>query len=275
MDVAPKVPFGEAEKVSGETDRRDAFVNWLTSKENPLFGRAMANRVWSYFFGRGIIDPVDDIRGSNPASNVALLDALTDDFVGNGYDTRKLMRTICLSRTYQLSIVKNKWNEDDVRNFAHGSPRRLSAEQLSDSVALVTGSKSKFPGMPSGTRAVEVPDGLVAGKDVLSLFGRPKRQSACECERTSNVTLSHALNLINGNTIGEAVGDPSNRFAKLVESEKDNKKVVEEIYLSVLNRPPSAKELTEIDLGQDKKRLEVAQDLAWALMNSPSFLFNR
>jgi hypothetical protein len=275
MDVAPKVPFGEAKAVSETTDRREAFVHWLASKENPLFGQAMANRVWSYFFGRGIIEPVDDIRGSNPASNLALLDALSADFVKSGYDIKKLMRTICQSRTYQLSIVKNKWNEDDTRNFAHAAPRRLSAEQLSDSVALVTGSKSKFPGVPAGTRAADVADGLVAGNDFLSLFGRPKRQSACECERTSNVTLSHALNLINGNTIGEAVSDPSNRLVKLIESEKDNKKVIEEIYYCVLNRPPSTNELANVELGKGTNRLEIAQDLTWALMNSPSFLFNR
>jgi len=275
MTVAPKVPFGDAQQVTEEGDRREAFVNWLTSKENPLFGKAMANRVWSYFFGRGIIDPVDDIRGSNPASNPALLDAVSNDFVKSDFDIKKLMRTICQSRTYQLSIVKNKWNEDDTRNFAHATPRRLTAEQLSDSVALVTGSKSKYPGMPVGTRSVEIPDGLVAGNDFLSLFGRPKRQSACECERASNVTLSHALNLINGNTIGEAVSDPNSGLAKLVETEKDNKKVVQEIYISVLNRPAEPKELAEVDLGKGTNRLEVAQDLAWALMNSPSFLFNR
>ncbi|MGI8966199.1 MAG: DUF1549 domain-containing protein, partial [Limisphaerales bacterium] len=237
MDVAPKVPVGAAKEPPKEGDRRDVFVEWLASKENPFFAKSMANRTWSYFFGRGIIDPVDDIRGSNPASNPELLDALTDEFIKSNFDVKKLMRTICLSRTYQLSIVKNKWNEDDTINFSHATPRRLSAEQLLDAVAVATGSKSKFSGMPRGTRAVEIPDGMVAGNDFLTLFGRPKRQSACECERSSNVTLSHALNLINGPMIGEAVTDKNNRVATLVEKEKDDKKVVEEIYLSVLNRP--------------------------------------
>src|SRR5262249_45658981 len=159
----------------------EPFVDWLTSKDNPLFAKAAANRVWSYFFGRGIIEPVDDIRGGNPPSNPALLGALTEEFKSSGFDIRRLMRTICLSRSYQLSIVKNKWNQDDKINFASASPRRLTAEQLLDAVTVATGVRPKFSGMPSGMRAVQIPDGMVAGNDFLSLFGRPKRQSACEC----------------------------------------------------------------------------------------------
>ncbi len=275
IDVAPKVPVGTSKESPKDGDRRDAFVEWMTSKENPFFAKSMANRTWSYFLGRGIIDPVDDIRGSNPASNPELLDALTAEFVKSSFDMKQLMRTICNSRTYQLSVVANKWNEDDKMNFSHATPRRLSAEQLLDAVAVATGSKSKFAGMPKEMRAAEIPDGMVKENDFLALFGRPKRQSACECERTSNVTLSHALNLINGSTISDAVSDKEGNIVKLVDKEKDNKKVVEEIYLSVLNRPPSDQEIKDIDLGNGEKRLEVAQDLAWALLNSPAFLFNR
>jgi hypothetical protein len=125
----------------------------MTTKDNPLFAKSMANRVWSYFFGKGIIDPVDDIRASNPPSNPALLDALTEDFVKSGFDLRHLMRTICQSRTYQLSIVRNKWNEDDEINFSHATPRRLSAEQMLDAVDIATGTRPKFSGMPVGMRA--------------------------------------------------------------------------------------------------------------------------
>ena len=274
--VGAKVPFGEAKPVDAKGDRRDSFVTWMTSRDNPLFGMAMANRTWSYFFGRGIIDPVDDIRGSNPASNPELLQALTADFLKENYDVRKLMRTICQSRTYQLSIVKNRWNEDDSINFSHATPRRLGAEQLLDAVAAATGVRPKFAGMPAGMRAVQIPDGIVTGSDFLSLFGRPKRQSACECERTGGVTLSHALNLINGSTIGEAVSEPNSRIAKLVQTEASGDRLTEEIYLSVLNRPPTAPEKSAVIWSDEKaKRLEVAQDLTWALMNSPSFLFNR
>jgi hypothetical protein len=274
MAVPPKVPFGSAKEIAGgEGDRREPFVAWLTSKENPLFAKSMANRVWSYFLGKGIIDPVDDIRASNPASNPELLDALSDDFVKNGFDVRKLMRTICLSRTYQLSIVPNKWNEDDRVNFSHALPRRLSAEQMFDAVMVATGTRPNFNGMPQGMRAAEVPDGNVKGDDFLALFGRPKRMSACECERTSNITLSHALNMINGVTISDAINKADSRIAKIVEANSDDKRVIEEIYLACLNRLPNEKEVAMADLS--KGRLEVAQDLAWALINSPAFLFNR
>jgi len=273
--VAAKVPVGEAKSFASGADRREPMVDWLVSPENPFFAKSMANRVWSYFLGRGIIDPVDDIRASNPPSNPELLDALTAQFVKDGFDLRKLMKTICQSRTYQLSIVKSKWNEDDTINFSHAHPRRLSAEQMVDALALATGTKPKLAGIPSGMRAAQIPDGMVAGNDFLQLFGRPKRQSACECERSSSLTLSHALSLINGPTISEAVSAKDSRIAKLVETEKDDKKLVEDIYLSCLSRPPTEKELKAVEFKPDANRLEVAQDLAWALLNSPAFLFNR
>lgn len=275
QNVAPKVPFGEAKDVPDDPERRRAFVEWLTSKDNPLFAKAMANRVWSYFFGRGIIDPVDDIRASNPPSNPALLDALTAHFVTSGFDVRRLMAAICKSRTYQLSIHKNRWNADDDLNFSHAIPRRLSAEQMLDAIAVATGTRPKFKDVPVGLRAVELPDGMVKGNDFLALFGRPKRQSACECERTSNVSLAHALNLINGAALGDAVQASDSRIAKLAACEPDDQKLVEEIYLSCLNRPPTSEEVRAVDLAAGASRLEAAQDLAWALLNSPAFLFNR
>jgi len=273
--VPPKVPYGQSRAIAQGEDRREAFAAWLTSKDNPYFAKSTANRFWSYFFGRGIIDPVDDIRAGNPPSNPALLAALTERFVADGHDVRKLMRHIVTSRAYQLSIVPNRWNEDDLVNFSHALPRRLSAEQMLDSIAVATGRPLQFSNLPEGMRAAQLPDGLVPGNDFLSLFGRPKRQSACECERSSNVTLSHALNLINGKTLGECVSRTDNRFSQLVSEFADDRKVIEEIYLSCLNRPPTAKELSSIRLGQGAERLEGAQDLAWALINSPAFLFNR
>ncbi len=273
--VTPKVPVGDAKSIATGADRRVPMVDWLVAPENPFFAKSMANRIWSYFLGRGIIDPVDDIRASNPPSNPELLDALTAQFVKDDFDLRKLMKTICQSRTYQLSIVKNKWNEDDTINFSHAHPRRLSAEQMVDALALATGTKAKLAGVPSGMRAAQIPDGMVAGNDFLQLFGRPKRQSACECERSSSLTLSHALSLINGPTISEAIAAPDSRIAKLVKTEKDDRKLVEDIYLSCLSRPPTEKELKAVEFKSGADRLEVAQDLAWALLNSPAFLFNR
>ncbi len=279
MPVPPKVPFGEAGPLDEARDRRDPFVGWLASKENPLFARALVNRVWSYFTGRGIIDPVDDIRASNPASNPALLDALADDFVRSGFDLRHLMRTICASRTYQLSIRTNRWNEDDRVNFSHARARRLSAEQLQDAVAVATGVRVRFSGLPEGMRAVEIADGMAMGggaADFLKLFGRPERKSACECERkTDSFTLSHTMSLINGPVLSDAVGSPKSRFAGMAAAIADDAKLIEEIYYAVLARPPSKEEAAAIDLKGAKSRLEAAQDLAWALMNTPAFTFNR
>jgi hypothetical protein len=274
MAVEPKVPYGTTLDYKTTSDRRQAMVDWMTSPANPYFAKSMANRVWSYFFGIGIIDPVDDIRASNPASNAPLLDALTADFVSHGFDLRQLMRTIATSRTYQLSVVTNQWNVDDKVNFSHALPRRLSAEQLVDAVAVATGYRPTVRGMPAGARMVEAPDGIVEGVDALSLFGRPKRTSACECERTSNFSLSHAINLVNGSTISEAVGQGSGRIVELAKNVKDDGELVNELYVAILNRPATPAE-RKVSLGQGVQRLATAQDLAWALMNSPAFLFNR
>ncbi len=273
--MAARPPYGQAREVGTGEDRRAALAEWLTSKDNPYFARSTANRFWSYFFGRGIIDPVDDIRAGNPPSNPELLSALTDELVKNGFDLQRMMRAICQSRTYQLSIVPNRWNSDDLINFSHALPRRLSAEQMLDAVAVATGHRPQFKDMPVGLRAVEAPDGMVGGNEFLTLFGRPKRQSACECERSSNVTLAHALNLINGPTLGDCVTSSDNHLARLIATEPNDRKVIEEVYLSCLSRPPTDKESTGIKLGEGAKRLESAQDLAWALLNSPAFLFNR
>jgi hypothetical protein len=272
--VEPKVPYGANPDLKSAPTRADAFANWLVDKDNPLFAKSYANRVWSYFFGRGIIDPVDDIRASNPPVNPELLDGLTDDFVKSGFDVHHLIRTIVLSRTYQLSIRSNQWNDDDKINFSHAQPRRLTAEQMMNAVAAATGTSIQLAGLPSGLRPEDEPDGMVEGNDFLKLFGRPKRESACECERTSNVSLAHALNLINGHLISDSVDKPDNAITKLVTSEKDNRKVISEIYYMTLNRPATEKELS-MDLGTGDQRVQVAQDLAWALMNSPAFLFNR
>ncbi len=270
----PHVPFGDAPQSEGG-ERNAMFVKWLTSKDNPLFAKALSNRMWSYFFGRGIIDPVDDIRSSNPASNPALLDALTETFIKSGFDTRALMKIICQSRAYQASNKTNKWNEDDGINFSHAIPRRLSAEQLMDAIAAATGSRPSLPGMPADMRPAEVADGAVAGDDFLALFGRPQRKSACECERSNSLSLSHALNLINGRTISDALATPDNRIAKLIRNESDDRKVITGIFLAILSRPPSEKELASISFAKSTTREEGAQDLAWALMNSPAFLYNR
>jgi hypothetical protein len=258
------------------TDLREQVGQWLTAKENPYFAKSLVNRYWSYLLGRGIIDPVDDIRASNPPSNAELLQALTDDFIKQGFDLKQLVRTIVSSQTYQRSIDTNKWNQDDSVNYSHASPRRLGAEQLYDAIMLATGSPSSIPGVPAGFRATQLPDGKI-DLSFLDMFGRPPRESPCECERTSEVSLAQTLNLINGPTIGDAIAHPQGLVARLVAEKADSKKLVEEVYLSVLCRQPTPEEAKqgEAYLSSVQNPAEGAQDLMWALINSPAFLFNR
>lgn len=272
--VAPEVPVGHLARAASLDNRRDAFVGWLTSADNPYFATAMANRLWSYFLGRGIIDPVDDIRASNPPVNPELLDALTRDFVQSGFDMRHLMRVIALSRVYQQTITANRWNEDDKTNFSHAAPRRLEAEQLLDAIHLATGTETRFDSEPAGVHAVQLPD---TGDNFLSLFGKPARETPCECERTSTVSLGQALSLINGPILSDAVVAPEGRIAALLKRNPTDEKLVEEIWLSVLSRFPTSRERTNAlaHLKSSANRADGAQDLMWALLNSPAFLFNR
>ncbi len=257
--------------------RRLALAEWVTAKDNPFFAKSTANRVWSYFFGRGIIEPVDDIRASNPPSNPALLDALTKEFVDSGFDLRRLMRTIANSRTYQSSLAANEWNAKDIENFSHAVPRRLSAEELMDGLALATGVHPNFPEVPPETKAEQLPDPHVGKDGFLDLFGRPSRESACECERRADLSLPQALNLVNGKTIADAVADSNGRVAKAVVSGKGDRELIEELYLASYSRTPTS---AEMDKGLKyltsgpAGRAGRAQDLLWALVNSKAFLYN-
>ena len=266
-----------APPIPAQGDRRKALAAWLTSEKNPFFARAITNRLWSYFMGRGIIDPVDDIRASNPPVNEELLAALAEDFIQNGYDLQHVIRTIANSRAYQASIVTNKWNENDETNFSRFMPRRLPAETLLDAISVATGSLLEFEGVPKGFRAQELPDSFVGKGGFLDVFGRPQRESACECERRDNVSLSHAMNLVNGPTLAEAIADPEGRVAQAILAGKSSKELVDELYLASYSRFPTASEydeaLTYIEKGPS--RASRAQDLLWALVNSNAFLFNR
>jgi Protein of unknown function (DUF1549)/Protein of unknown function (DUF1553) len=256
--------------------RRQAYAEWLTAADNPFFAKSTVNRVWSYFFGRGIIDPVDDIRASNPPSNPALLDALAKDFIEHNFDLRHLMRTIANSRTYQASVATNEWNEKDGENFSHAMPRRLSAEELMDALALATGVRPAFPEAPPDTRAEQVTDPHIGKDGFLDLFGRPARESSCECERRSDLSLPQALNLVNGKAISDAVADAGGRVAKAILSGRSDRDLVTELYLASLSRPPRAAELESAlkYLQGGSGRAARAQDLLWALVNSKAFLYN-
>jgi hypothetical protein len=254
--------------------RRDALADWLTSRDNPFFAKAMANRMWSYFMGRGIIDPVDDVRASNPPSNPALLEALTKDFVAHAFDLRHLMRTIVSSRTYQASIATNEWNVGDRDNFSHAMPRRLSAEELMDAVSAAAGARPRFPDVPEDTAASQFVDPHIGREGFLDVFGRPARESSCECERRSDFSLPQALNLVNGRTISDAVADPKGRVARLVLSGQSDQAIVDELYLAALSRLPTQEErqrgVTYLSSAAKASRV---QDLLWALLNSKAFLY--
>lgn len=263
-----------AVKIPSDDRRRDALADWLVSKDNPFFAKAIANRIWSYFLGQGIIDPVDDIRASNPPANPALLEALTNDLVAHNFDLQHLMRTIVKSRTYQASLVTNEWNAGDVANFSHAMPRRMNAEPLMNAVTLAAGVRPKFPDVPEDTNASQLPDPHVGAEGFLDLFGRPSRESVCECERRTDFSLPQALNLINGKTISDAVADPKGRVARNVLAGMTDAAMVEDLYLATLTRLPSKTESEQaMKYLAGGPRATRAQDLLWALLNSKGFLY--
>ncbi len=239
----PVFPYQHADKAPPTASRREQLAHWIVSRDNQYFARSYVNRMWSYLLGVGLIEPIDDIRAGNPPSNPKLLDRLTEEFIKSGFDTQKLVRTICQSRVYQQSIVTNRWNADDEINYSHALARRLPAEVLFDTIHRATGSQSRLPGLPVGARAAQLVDSNVplAGP-FLDLFGKPPRESACECERSSGVMLGPILNLINGPIVADALKDPNNRINQLVAKEKDDGKVVEELFLAILNRLPTRAE---------------------------------
>ncbi|PYV24561.1 MAG: hypothetical protein DMG27_12565 [Acidobacteria bacterium] len=276
--VAPAhFPYLQPAHLTDGEGRRQLLAEWLTSKNNPYFAKAIVNRVWSYFFARGIIDPVDDIRSSNPPINPELLAALTKDFSDHHFDLQHLIRTIVDSRTYQLSSHTNEWNADDDNNFSHALPRRLTAEELMDAISISTGSRMVFKDVPKDYLAEELPDSKVGMGGFLDLFGRPQRESPCECERRSEVSLKQALNLINGPAVGDAVADPDGRIARLILKGAPDREIIQDLYVATLDRPPTAEEVQKAQdyLKGSKNRTEKAQDLEWALLNSYAFLFNR
>ncbi len=242
--TAPKFPYPAKHNADDKTPRRTELAEWVTSADNPYFARSFVNRQWGYLFGVGIIEPIDDIRAGNPATNPELLDYLTTEFVKSGFDVRHVQKLICKSRTYQLSFETNKWNADDKTNFSHAFARRLPAEVLYDAVHRAVGAKSSIPGVPAGTRAAELPDvGVELPTGFLAAFGRPVRESACECERTGGLQLGPVMALINGQTVADAINDPKNELAALVAREKNDDKLIDEIFLRVLNRHATKAEI--------------------------------
>ena len=267
----------DSPEIKPGTSRRDALGTWLTSTDNPWFARNVANIVWAHFLGSGIVNPVDDVRVSNPPSNPELLDELSKKFVAYNYDFRKLVRDICTSRTYQLSSQTNPTNASDESNFSHGMVRRIRAEVLLDCISQVTATPNKFKGLPLGARAVQIADGNTSNY-FLTTFGRASRGTVCSCEVKMEPNLSQALHLLNGDTTQARI-----RQGKIVETQLTEKKtpteIIEKLYLGTLGRSPNETERKKLleAIGDETKAKEVTEtleDIFWALLNSKEFIFN-
>ena len=272
--MPPKFLGGETPEIKKGTDRRQVLADWLASPDNPFFARNLANIVWSHFFGQGIIEPVDDVRISNPPSNPELLDQLASRFTEYKYDFRKLVRDVCTSRIYQLSTRTNPSNEYDLRNFARAQLRRMRAEVLLDVVSQVTKTKNKFQGLPLGARALQIADGRFTNY-FLTTFGRATRETVCSCEVVMEPNLSQALHLLNGDVTNSRITQGRIVQAMLKEG-KDPETVIENLYLRCYSRKPRADEKANLLASLDgEESLESAlNDIFWALLNSKEFIFN-
>lgn len=272
--MPPKAPGQAPYTVDPSQDRRRFLADWLTQPDNPFLARSVVNRIWYHLMGKGIVDPVDDFRDSNPPSNGELLDALAGDFVKSGFDFRHVVRTILNSRTYQASARAHELNADDEKYFSRAYTKLLPAEPLLDAISTATGTIEKFPGLPPGTRAIQLPDGEI-NHQFLQAFGQPTRELACECARESDSTLNQALNLINGDVIHNKLRDPNNRIGKLMAANKSDAEIIGELYLATLSRPARPEEIqaASAHIEKTKDRRRALEDIHWALLNCKEFLF--
>jgi hypothetical protein len=295
MNKKTKSPVKPAALITGpmeiapDDDPRLALVNWMSDRANPFFARTLVNRYWKHFFNRGIVEPEDDMRETNPPSNPELLDALAQHFIASGYDLKALVRDIARSQTYQLSAVPNNYNKADRQTFSRYYAKRLTAEVLFDSINEVTRTPGGFPGLPAGTRAISLPDNSFnAGSYFLTVFGRPESSSACECERTQEASLAQALHLLNAKDIQAKIASDAGAAARLAADARGDDEKLRELYLSAYARPPRADELALAKAHLEKPRkatdgqpLDAAkakrqgyEDIFWAVLNTKEFLFN-
>ncbi len=272
--VPPKFLGGDAPDLKGR-DRRQVAAEWIASAENPYFAPSIANRVWAHFFGIGIIEPVDDIRVSNPASNPELFAELGAKLISYKYDLKALVRDICNSNAYQRSGVANDSNRDDLRNFSHAQPRRIPAETLLDCVCQAAAAPEKFGGLPLGARATQIADGR-GGNYFLTTFGRSKRETVCACEAKADPTLSQALHLLNGPTIHEKISQ-GKQIEKWLDAGKTPPEVIDSIYVACVSRTPTAEErdkLLALLPKENPRPVAELEDIFWAMLNSREFVFN-
>lgn len=272
-NVPPKFLGGAKPDVTGK-DRREVMADWITSPENPYFAKSIVNRVWAHFTGVGIVNPVDDFRVSNPASNPELLEELATKLREYKFDFKQLVRDICNSDTYQRSATPNKTNDTDTRNYSHAQVRRVPAESLLDCISQATNTKDKFKGLPLGSRAVQIADGTTSNY-FLTTFGRSGRDTVCACEATTDPSLSQALHMVNGDNVGGKISQ-----GKLIKEWRDEKlepeAILEKLYIRCLGRKPVDNEKEELlkVVAQASDPQTGWEDVFWAVLNSREFIFN-
>ena len=292
--LAPRLLGADDElRIPAIEDPRRHLAEWMRSRDNPYFARMLVNRYWKHFFGRGLVEPEDDIRPTNPATHPELLDALAADFAASGFDLKHLIRTIANSRTYQRSSEATESNADDEQHYARYYPKRLPAEVLLDSVNDVAGATNTFANQPEAVRAVTLPNERgTLESEFLTLFGRPSMDTACECERTGEANLGQSLHLLNSDSIQEKLTADKGRAAQLAKAgDRSDEDRVSELYLRALSRKPDPEELAVALSHLEKKRSALAEetdppareraerdafeDIVWVLVNTKEFLFNQ
>ena len=265
-------------EIAADEDPRLKLADWMGSKSNPFFAKSLVNRYWKHFFVRGLIEPEDDIRDTNPPTNPALLEALEKHFIASGFDLKELVRVITQSRAYQLSELPNEHNIVDRQNYSRYYPRRLQAEVLLDAIDRLAGTQTDFANLPPGTRAVALPDNSYnRSSQFLRVFGRPEAESVCECERVQSSSLAQSLHLLNAAELKAKLAAPTGRAERLAKEDKPAEAKVRELYLAAFSREPRPQELkTAIDYLNEPGTVMNAnyQDLIWALINTKEFLFN-
>ncbi len=274
--VKPAGLGGPTLDISADEDPRQSLVDWMADPKNPFFARAVANRYWKHFLGRGLVEPEDDMRVTNPATNPALLDSLAKDFIDSKFDLKHLVRTICNSQVYQLSAEPNQFNAGDKQSFSRYYPKRLGAEVLLDAIDQVTGTDEKFGGLPAGTRAVQLPD-TGFNSYFLTVFGRPEAASACECERSNEANLAQSLHLLNSAEVQNKLAAASGRASALAaDKEHQHPQKIDRLYVQFYSRHPLPEEtaLAVAYLNKAKNDKAAYEDIIWALINTKEFLFN-
>jgi hypothetical protein len=274
--LRPTALGGKPLSIPADHDPRVQLADWMARPDNPFFARSLVNRYWKHFFSRGIVEPEDDMRQTNPPSNPELLDALAKHFIASRFDLKDLVRTICTSSTYELSSLPNDQNLKDRQNFSRYYPKRLSAEVLYDTFHRVTATSQAYSGLPAGTQAMQLPDPS-EGTYFLKVFGQPQGDTACECERSQEANLAQSLHLLNSSEVQDKISSPSGRAAMLAADKRPAEARIRELYRWVYSREPNEDELQIATAHLAKHRKDVRpayEDIVWALINTKEFLFN-